>query len=67
MHAIPDKPAELEKGKLIYSCKGFTGYFNWMSAAVYKMLTDTDAKNGKYGLMVDLSVQDHPRLKVVYT
>ena len=66
MNAKPTNPISFEKDKSIYAVDDFCMFMNWMCASVYNMLTDMDAKTGKYGLKVDLTVQDSPKLKVVY-
>ena len=68
MQTKPTSAVELQEGTLACSKSNpdFRTFFNWMAAAVFNMLTGADAKNGKYGLKVDLTIQDHPKLKVVY-
>ncbi len=68
MIAKPATAVELQAGTLACSAAnpGFRQFFNWMAAAFFNMLDDAEMRNGKYGLKVDLTVQDKPRLKVVY-
>lgn len=68
MQTKPTGPVELQEGTLACSKANpeFRAFFNWMAAAFYNMLSGTDAKNGKYGLKIDLTIQDNPKIKVVY-
>jgi len=66
MYTKPSASIKFEKGKSIYSIAGFSAYMNWMCSAVFNMLSDADAKTGKNGLKIDLTVPDKPKFKVVY-
>ncbi len=68
MQTIPTAPTELEEGTLACSSKNptFRKNYNWMLATLFNMLTDENAKTGKSGLKINMTVQDHPRIQVVY-
>ena len=66
MYTKPSSTIKFENDKSIYAVKGFVAYMNWMCAAVFNLLCDKDARTGKYGIKIDLAVQDKPKLKVVY-
>jgi hypothetical protein len=68
MQTKPNAVMELQEGTLACSSANpeFRKYFNWMAAALLNMLTDSDAQLGRNGFKVDLSIQDHPKIKIVY-
>lgn len=65
MYAKPSNPISFDKDKSIYAVDDFCAFMNWMCTAFFNM-TDSEAQNGKNGVKVDMTVQDHPRLKAVY-
>ncbi len=69
METKPSGAIALQEGTLACSSANpeFRQFFNWMAAAFYNMVASPDAKTGKYGVKIDLTVQDHPILKAVYT
>lgn len=66
MHVKPSKVPTFTTDESIYAVEGFCAYMNWMCTAFKNMLDDPAVRNGDNGLMVDLTVQDHPVMKVVY-
>ena len=68
MQTMPTAPTELKEDTLACSSQNptFRKDYNWMLATLFNMLTDENAKTGKRGLKIDMSVQDHPRIQVVY-
>ena len=66
MYGKPTKPITFEKEESIYAVDDFCVFMNWMCAAVYNALASADAASGKYGVKVDLTVPDSPKLKAVY-
>jgi len=68
MQTMPSAPTELQEDTLACSSANpdFRRNFNWMLATLFNMLTDDAAKSGSHGLKIDMTVQDHPRLEVVY-
>ena len=66
MKMMPAQVPEFEKDKSIYAVDGFCEYMNWACAAFHHMMSSPESKAGTLGLKVDLTVQDAPKLKVVY-
>ena len=68
MQPMPSAPTGLKDGTLACSPANpdFRKHFNWMLATLFNMLTDDAAKSGGHGLKIDMTVQDHPRVEVVY-
>lgn len=66
MQVKPAKPITFPKDKSIYAVEGFCSFMNWMCAAVLNMVTDKDVESGKNGIVIDMTVQDSPKIKVVY-
>lgn len=68
MVAKPSEAIKLKERTLACSSANpeFRRFFNWMAAAFYNMVASPDAQAGKNGVKVDLTVQDHPKLKAVY-
>ena len=68
MQVKPTSAVELQEGTLACSSANpdFRTCFNWMAAVLFNMLTSTDAANGTNGLKVDLTIQDNPKITVVY-
>lgn len=68
MQAMPSAPTELQENTLACSSANpdFRKHYNWMLATLFNMLTDASAKTGGHGLKIDMTVQDHPRIDVVY-
>ena len=66
MYVKPTKPITFPKDKSIYAVTGFCSFMNWMCSAFLNMLTDRDVVDGKNGIVIDTTVQDSPKIKVVY-
>ena len=68
MQTMPSAITELKENTLACSSANpdFRKNFNWMLATLFNMLTDDAAKSGGHGLKIDTTVQDHPRVEVVY-
>ena len=68
MQTMPTAPTELQEDTLACSSANpdFRKHYNWMLATMFNMLTDANAKAGANGLKIDMTVQDHPKLEVVY-
>ena len=64
MYAKPSRPVTLTKGKTLDAHDGFVDCWNWLASLVFNMVSNTDKKSN---LEFDLSVQDNPKIKVVYT
>lgn len=68
MQSIPNAPIELKEGTLACSSANpdFRKYFNWMAATLLNAMTSPDVKAGKHGIKIDMTIQDNPKIKVVY-
>lgn len=61
MYTKPNAPIKFEKDKTIYTVENFTNFMNWMCAAFFNMEGDKD-----YGVKIDWTVQDKPKIQVTY-
>ena len=61
MNTKPATPIKFDKGKTVYTVDNFTNFMNWMCAAFLNLEGDKD-----YGVKIDWTIQDKPKIQVTY-
>ena len=61
MYTKPLSTIKFEKDKTVYTVDGFTNFMNWMCASFFNLEGDKD-----YGVKIDWTVQDKPKIQVTY-